>query len=220
MVMPSTPRAIRLGQGLGVGDGPGGDVQAGGVESATPSGVRPAMPQRAQPASASRVSVSTSATGGVRPKIRPVAAAGNAWRTASRISGWNDVTSVRSASAGSAFSDCASSGTAACRLDLGLEADVDRGDRLRPGRDHLAESGVERPELVVRQRGDLAGPRRGPVDGRVVHDHELAVGGDAEVQLDLVAAVGDRAPERAQRVLRFGPECTPVAGDDHSTFSS
>src|SRR5690606_9404664 len=98
--------------------------------------------------------------------------------------------------------------------------DVDRGHRLGPGRDLLAEARVERPHLVERHLRDRTGPVRGAVDRGVVQDDEVPVRGHAQVELDLVAPLPHGPGEPAPRALGRAAHGAPVPGDAHGRTSS
>jgi hypothetical protein len=106
-------------------------------------------------------------------------------------------------------------------LHLGLDADAHGRHHLGPRRHLLDATGVERTDLVDRQLRHRTRAVGRAVDRGVVQHHQPAVTGDAQVELDLVAACLHRVGERAQRVLRFAAHRTPVPGDDHGrNFSS
>jgi hypothetical protein len=70
-------------------------------------------------------------------------------------------------------------------------------------------------QLGEGQAGQLACPVGGPVHRRVMQDHQPAVGGDPQVQLDLVGALRFGPDERPDRVLRLDRPRPAVSDHAH-----
>ena len=82
-----------------------------------------------------------------------------------------------------------------------------------PGMDVAAR--VQGPDLGEGHLPDLARAVGGPVHGLVVHDHDLAVGGGAQVDLDGREPGGYRALAGGQRVLRVPGHLAAVGHHGH-----
>src|SRR5699024_9170947 len=53
----------------------------------------------------------------------------------------------------------------------------------------------------------------GAVDGLIVDHHQVVIGAEVDIAFEDVRAVGDRATERGQGVLRLDQGCAPVSDD-------
>src|SRR5437762_920634 len=85
------------------------------------------------------------------------------------------------------------------QFDVQQESAAESIENVCQKRDALSESGIELPQLLIREIGNAALAVGGPVDGFVVDDDDPAVGASANVELDAVGAV-------LQRFLE-GPDC-------------
>ena len=79
-----------------------------------------------------------------------------------------------------------------------------------------AVAGVEALQLGEAERGDRAGAVGGAVHCRVVHHHDGAVGGHAQVHLEHVGAELRRMLERGERVLRAQRRAAAVRDHLHA----
>ena len=75
-------------------------------------------------------------------------------------------------------------------------------------------TGIESPDTGQREVGDTPVAVRGAIDGRIVHEHGLMIGGELHIGLEEVEVVGERRAESRHGVLRRPGAVTAVPGDE------
>src|SRR5204863_6603666 len=89
------------------------------------------------------------------------------------------------------------------QFDVQQESPAESIENVCQKRDALSETGIELPQLLVREIGNAALAVGGPVDGFVMDHDDPAVGATANVELDAVGAVLQSFLEGPDCVFRF-----------------